>query len=202
MDSGSRKSKVESRKSALLLVLAGISAPALSEQTRSLAVRVENHAAVDAATTARAVTIASGIYRRADIPVQLTADSSADAALTIVVLQSAATSTLRPAGDSMGVAPSADDGTRGNVAYVFGDRVVRFAESGRMDPAIVLGCAIAHELGHLLLPVNAHTRDGIMRANWDPSFIPRSGVGLPGFASDQARLLRIRVSGRLISSAQ
>ena len=62
---------------------------------------------------------------------------------------------------------------------------------------MMLGCALAHELGHLLLPVNAHTRDGIMRANWDANSVARSGV--PGFAPEQARLLRLRVAGRMAS---
>jgi hypothetical protein len=48
------------------------------------------------------------------------------------------------------------------------------------------------------VPVSAHTRDGIMRANWDALFLPRSGVGLPAFSPEQARLLRLRAAGRLL----
>lgn len=185
----------------LVAFLAGVTGPASAEQTGSLIVRVDNQAAVDAAITARAVTIASGIYQRSDIPVQLTVDSSIEPTLTVVVLSTSSATRVRPADDSMGVAPSADDGTRGNVAYVFSDRIERFAESGRLETAVVLGCAIAHELGHLLLPVNAHSRDGIMRGNWDASFLPRTGSSVPGFPADQARLLRLRVQSRIASQA-
>jgi hypothetical protein len=84
---------------------------------------------------------------------------------------------------------------RATAAYVFFDRVREFADRGHLDAWIVLGCAIAHELGHLLLPVNAHAADGIMRARWDSHLIGRAG-GFLSFAPDQARLLRMRVASR------
>ncbi len=82
---------------------------------------------------------------------------------------------------------------------MFADRASQFADEGDVQVGVVVGAVIAHELGHLLLPVNAHTRDGIMRAAWTPSFIPRSGVGVPGFDHVQARLLRLRVADRVAS---
>lgn len=97
----------------------------------------------------------------------------------------------------MGVAATGADGTRGTLAYVFIERLDPFAERHHASIPTVLCCAIAHELGHLLLPVNAHTRDGIMRAAWGPGFLPSSGVGLPGFSEEQRRLLRRRIADRL-----
>ena len=39
-------------------------------------------------------------------------------------------------------------------------------ESGKADTALVLGCVIAHELGHLLLGAHPHSITGIMQAHW------------------------------------
>lgn len=41
-----------------------------------------------------------------------------------------------------------------------------FAQSQQADPAEVLGCVVAHELGHLLLGPG-HVRGSIMSAAWD-----------------------------------
>jgi hypothetical protein len=55
---------------------------------------------------------------------------------------------------------------------------------------------MAHELGHLLLPINAHSADGVMRGHWDLRFIPHAGAGVLNFSAEQARLLRARLATR------
>ena len=52
------------------------------------------------------------------------------------------------------------------VAYVFYRRVLAEADRYEVSKAQVLACSIAHELGHLLLPVRAHAPAGLMRACW------------------------------------
>src|SRR5438093_11269832 len=141
--------------------------------------------------------IAGGVYRRAGITVDWRSDAAYDGAAEspgIVIVSSADDAPFRPNEDSMGVARGLD-GARGTTAYVFFDRVRDFSERGHVDAWIVLGCAIAHELGHLLLPVNSHAPEGIMRANWDPKLLARAG-GFLSFAPDQGRLLRVRVATR------
>jgi hypothetical protein len=143
------------------------------------------------------LTNAAGVYHRAGVSIRwLTVPdaitSSTD--LVIRILPAALDAEFRVDNDSMGVAPSAS-GTRGTVAYVFADRVRDFGERGHIDLWLVLGSAIAHELGHLLLPLNSHASDGIMRAHWDPKLISRAG-GFLSFAPDQGRLLRLRVASR------
>jgi hypothetical protein len=54
----------------------------------------------------------------------------------------------------------------GVLATIYVDRVERMAELSEADPASLLGRAIAHELGHLLLATNAHSSSGLMRALW------------------------------------
>jgi len=57
------------------------------------------------------------------------------------------------------------DGIPAAYATVFFDRVHQMA-SGRRDTAMILGYAMAHELGHLLLGAASHSAVGIMRPIW------------------------------------
>lgn len=149
-----------------------------------------------AAVRARAQVIAAGIYEQAGITVAWADElPPPPRALTLMVVPSAS-APAHLADEAMGVAPSPGDGTRGSTAYVFSDRVTSFAASGQLHLASVLACAMAHEVGHLLLPAGAHTRDGIMRDRWSPRLFPPNVAGVPGFTPRQARLLRLRAASR------
>ena len=132
-------------------------------------------------------------YRDAGVTVAWGSAEAADRVLTVTFTTSAAV----PAGlgpDAMGVSPSPGDGTRGTQAYVFVDRVKQFADDHKVSLGYVLAGAIAHELGHLLLPPNAHVAEGIMQPSWNPNQFPPKAAGVPGFPPAQARLLRVRAS--------
>lgn len=66
-----------------------------------------------------------------------------------------------------GVAPRTEDNP-GHLVYIFYHRVEELVQKQWLleyTPRI-LGLAMAHEIGHLLLPSNSHTETGIMRAHW------------------------------------
>ena len=44
--------------------------------------------------------------------------------------------------------------------------VQNLAKWQQADPGALLGCVIAHEIGHLLLGPG-HTKDGVMRSGWN-----------------------------------
>jgi hypothetical protein len=54
----------------------------------------------------------------------------------------------------------------GVAATIFYDRVQVVAQRGRLDTGLLLGRAIAHEVGHLILHVTGHADEGLMRAEW------------------------------------
>jgi hypothetical protein len=54
----------------------------------------------------------------------------------------------------------------GVMATVFMDRVQTVAQRAAVPASALLGRAIAHEVGHLLLATNAHSRSGLMREIW------------------------------------
>jgi hypothetical protein len=54
----------------------------------------------------------------------------------------------------------------GTLATVYADRVTKLAELSGADPGQLLGRAIAHEIGHLLLGTTRHADRGLMRGVW------------------------------------
>jgi hypothetical protein len=56
----------------------------------------------------------------------------------------------------------AEPGT--SVATILYDRVAAFARRFHVKPEVLLGYTIAHEIGHLLLPPNSHSPQGVMRS--------------------------------------
>ena len=78
-----------------------------------------------------------------------------------------------PSTDTLGFAAVDTAAGRGTLATVFADRIARFAARGGVDGATLLGYAMAHEIGHLLLGTDAHAPHGLMRAGWTLDEITR-----------------------------
>jgi hypothetical protein len=60
---------------------------------------------------------------------------------------------------------------RGSLATVFPDRVLAAAHRLGLDRGELLGRAIAHEIGHLLMGSRAHAADGLMRSHWSDDLL-------------------------------
>jgi hypothetical protein len=106
-----------------------------------------------------------------------------------VVLLPYETGDLRRSGNTvMGAAMRSGGGNA--VAYVFYRRVQAEANRYEVSTARVLACAIAHELGHLLLPVRTHAPTGLMRACWSRDEFHRAEHGQLTFLP--AEVARIR----------
>ncbi len=80
----------------------------------------------------------------------------------------------------------------GQLAYVFYYHVSDFTQKNDLieHKARILGLAIAHEMGHLLLPYNTHSSTGIMRATWDREDLRRGANGNLLFTQKEAGLIR------------
>jgi hypothetical protein len=61
----------------------------------------------------------------------------------------------------------------------------------------MLGCAIAHEVGHLLLGPSSHSAGGIMRGEWGPKELQLALMGKLLFASQQSKLIRAEARRRM-----
>lgn len=62
------------------------------------------------------------------------------------------------------------------LATVFVDVVASISRSAAVDFRILLGRAIAHEIGHLLLNTSRHADEGLMRADWSRGELRKNTV--------------------------
>jgi hypothetical protein len=84
----------------------------------------------------------------------------------------------------------------GSLATIYLDRVRWLASAATADLAALLGRAIAHEIGHLLLGTTQHGRFGVMRAIWSREAVRNSRSGEWRFSVHEARQLRAAVLAR------
>jgi hypothetical protein len=87
----------------------------------------------------------------------------------------------------------------GSLATVYPDRVDRVAQSAGIDAAELLGRAIAHEIGHLLLGTSRHSLHGLMRAAWTDQDLRRRVTNEWLFDRQQAEVLRRAIASRMRS---
>jgi len=76
-------------------------------------------------------------------------------------------------------------------AAVYYDYLPRMpgGESNKNETALVLGCVIAHELGHLLLGAHGHSIAGIMQAHWGIEQTQLALMSEMSFLPEEARLM-------------
>ena len=88
----------------------------------------------------------------------------------------------------------ADTGVRGVRGYVFWCHVQ--ATSAKFGAAVdrVLAAAIAHEVGHTLLPEGAHAHGGLMVGPWKGRQVRDASAGRLHFSLQSARLIRRSLS--------
>src|SRR5262249_49154409 len=80
------------------------------------------------------------------------------------------------------------------IAYVSPERVRVLCIATNSSEGEVLGLAIAHEIGHLLLEQDGHTLNGLMRACWSTRELNEARLH---FTPRHARLLRAGLAQRL-----
>ena len=84
----------------------------------------------------------------------------------------------------------------GALATIYLDRVQWLASASTTDVAALLGRAIAHEIGHLLLGTAHHGRFGVMRATWSRQMVRNSRPNEWRFSVHEARRMREAVTTR------
>jgi hypothetical protein len=94
-----------------------------------------------------------------------------------------------------------DTKRRDLTAWAFYERILDVATILGVDPGLLLGEVIAHEMGHLLLPYDSHSRTGLMRAGWDKSQAANAVIGNLTFNPGESGLIRRSVAGIVAGSS-
>lgn len=79
--------------------------------------------------------------------------------------------------------------------YDYPARLAR-GDNAESELHVVLGCVIAHELGHLLLGSNSHSGSGIMQSRWERKQIRQATTGALLFTPAQAKDIQVETLRR------
>lgn len=158
----------------------------------TLDIVVTDRAGVEGPHLVTAFETARALYATADVQVVWHTRSTAPTrsspfTLVLVASQNVA---LGPFGGLDTLGRVAQPGVR---AYVLYDRVVAFARANQADPGVLLGQAMAHEIGHLLLG-SEHSQSGLMAPRLDP-FAPV----IEPFSSEERLAIKARTQTILAS---
>ena len=94
------------------------------------------------------------------------------------------------------------DAQTGVHATVFYDRIERASKTGDVALATMLGHAMAHELGHVLLGNIEHSPAEIMKARWGKADYQRASMGLMTFNSLERESIQKRAAVRFSAQTQ
>lgn len=197
----------------MAMVVAGQAGLAQEMPGENLAIRVRlyDYARVEPGDLARAQDEAARVLRRAGVgTVWLDCSGSeagagGDAAcrgrlqatdLILRILPRAMAERAPRSKDSLGFAQQSTDGAPAYVASVFQHRVEERAKELDSSPRVILGYALAHEIGHLLLGTNSHSPIGIMRAAWTENELRLASRGSFSFQAQEATRISAEVAAR------
>ena len=85
-----------------------------------------------------------------------------------------------------------DDKGLGNYASVYVEPLATSKALDVISEGDLLGYVVAHELGHLLLGLDSHSADGVMRAKWDFAALQQVAHGTLIFSANEAERMRAR----------
>jgi hypothetical protein len=183
------------------------------ETSPNFTIHVYNHAQVDPKTLMEAEKVATGVFRKAGVESRwiegaLTSEHKqedslnprpfgpTDIQLDLLPLLMAGRFGLP--NNVMGLAPGTGPDRR--LVYVFYSNVEALARRQsrtHVGTALILGHAMAHEIGHLLLDQQSHSPTGIMRGDWNLKDLQDAVYGYLLFTPKQTEVIQAEVGRRI-----
>jgi multidrug efflux pump subunit AcrA (membrane-fusion protein) len=91
-----------------------------------------------------------------------------------------------------------EDVKKGDLLITIDPRLVRnVAAKAAADPSTVLGRALAHELGHLLMGTAEHSPRGLMRELWSQLELRQNNAADWCFLADQVAIMKSALTKEL-----
>ncbi len=196
-------------------------ASAQAVAARGITVHITNHAAVDQKVLDRAGEILTHILEKVGVQATVLDGNSEMAGrqasklsnVYIDVLPRERAERLRVSANVMGLAPGAATDHDRIKVFVFDHMVeklvwdqVKAGVAGRASrvphKTQILGYAMAHEIGHLLLHVASHSERGIMQASWDRAAMQDLAVETLTFSREEAERIQAEVARRTSRSSE
>jgi hypothetical protein len=199
------------RTSLILGLALGICLPAHARRSSKVegeadpqvTIRVYDYSGLEAELLSRAMDYAAHVYGRSGVEVGLVLCRVSGSNSSDEVCRQGPKPTsfqLRIVSNPERQITGTDDLTLGYAAgpliTVFYPRVEELAALSAVGPDEILGCVVAHELGHVLLGSNAHSPTGIMSACWGEAELRLVHQNALGFLPFQKELIRINVLAR------
>ena len=122
-------------------------------------------------------------------------DGSSDAVVMIRLAKGPVPADLKMRPNAMGLAVNTKTG--GVFAFIFCSRVEDTAKSASLPFSRVLSCAMAHEMGHLLMGDRPHSSFGLMRGDWEPKDLRRMAMSPLSFLPQDSAQMRSGLTKRL-----
>jgi hypothetical protein len=200
-------------KTLLLIALASLTCSAADAQDRQISIHLYNLSGIPAGTLDRATREVSRIFAQQDVTINWTAGPpEAEEVHTtdqhgVAAFRDAHVRPFLVIRVGRGLASQAPNGVLGVSlpharfgisATIFQERIEDLCQDAGRDFALLLGHAIAHEIGHVTLASNAHSPNGIMRARWGKDEFDLVSMGRLGFTPQQGA--EIRAYGSRVAS--
>jgi hypothetical protein len=151
---------------------------------------LRNEVAVPAQVLGAAQAQMDRIYRNAGFEIVWGDDDGSRRGCIVLKVEADAKGAISSAG-VMGMALRLG---RTRTASIFFWRVAEFAKKHHVTLPTLLGHVMAHEIGHLLLPANSHSSEGLMHGNWGIAHVQDARSGKLAFTEMETRLITRRLA--------
>jgi len=167
-----------------------------SRGSSSITVRLYNVAEAPDNRVARATAEASEIFERVGVSVtwldcsgpvpQAECNAVRGAAVVNLRLMPAHMQPKQLPRGIFGFAVMSTKGGFSSIANVYIERVSEISDGRKYRRDVLLGSMMAHELGHLLLGANSHSKKGLMTLPWGPKVLLAADRGMLSFSKSEA----------------